>query len=584
MAAIVTLAIAVSAASPASANVLATVPGASLLTGVACASAQTCVAVGQAGAQQQGVVVPAADPATNSAVGSVEPVANTNELYSVACATTSSCIAVGTGYVASEGVIVPVTNGVAGGAIAVSGTAYLHGVACYTSTVCVAVGWQTGNFGGNSYVGVVVPLVGNTPGAVEQISGSLFLNAVSCGANGSCVAVGSNTSGHGIVVPITNGTSGGAEPAGESELEGVGCEAATSCVAVGGDTVVPIADGAPGSTEPQSGASTLWGAGCATTTTCWVAGSDANAPPDGGVARIDNGSPPEATLPVSGTSRFYGIACVEQSSCVAVGQAPPLGSGAAVIYAFGAVEDIWKMRDQATATQDLPNALKYATIVCTPEALGVAGFSLGALFSGTAGALAVPGLLATYGFGPVCLKSILRVIDDQHRVKDPPDRNINRLATPAAVAAVKMPSCKRFTGSARGFCNQLSAAEKKWVRDAESVVAIGAALATSSAREASAVAAGDQSTVDLQDAQIETLESQQSAAQSAESAAGKAVARVLKAHHIGIRMNKAQSAKTIRAIEQLLAKQGLSTATLQQLGFAIPKPGSVNILAALAKG
>ena len=89
------------------ADTVTPVSGTTLLAGMACSSASTCVATGQAGSQQTGVVV----PITNGSPGSVQSVSGTNELYGAGCASNTTCYAVGTGNTASDGMLVPVKIG-----------------------------------------------------------------------------------------------------------------------------------------------------------------------------------------------------------------------------------------------------------------------------------------------------------------------------------------------------------------------------------------------------------------------------------------------------------------------------------------
>ena len=578
-------------AAPASADTVTKVTGTSVLEGVACGSATNCWATGNSGGQATGAVV----PITSGVPGTVYQVSGANDLHAIACPTATSCLAVGTGNFASYGAIVQISNGHPGPATTLSGTAYLRGVACSTSTFCVAVGWQTGNYNGaNARIGVVVPIDNGSPGAVELISGTLDVDGVACPTTSSCVAVGTAPTGPGqsagVIVPISGGTAGSpATVPATSELLGVACASAADCVAVGpipggngSGAVVPIDNGAAGAAMPVPGGAGVWGVACASTTQCWAVGNGAGGGADGGIVPVSIGSAPGAFTPEAGTSRLYGVGCMD-GNCVAAGQAPPLGSGPGVVASFGGAEGPMKYLDVAKAKADMPAALQSAVYYCTPTALGLYGFGTGILLIGNASALAVAGAITAYATAPFCVATIKRVVNDYHRIKDPPDSNIHQLANPAPIGPVKLPSCKRWHRNQRAFCTQLSTPERKWARAAEQIASIDQALATTQARERAAITAGDQTAVNLQDGHIPALEQQEHTALSAKATAGKAIAHVLRTHHLGYRKTKAQATTTISAIKRKLAKQGITSSELKQYAANALRPHAVNLLAALGQ-
>jgi hypothetical protein len=570
----------------AAADSVTQVPGTSLLVGVACPTAAACVATGQAGAQESGVVV-----ATNDK-GNVQGVSSTNELYGVACATETKCFAVGTGDFASNGKLVPVTGGLAGPPGTVSQTEFLRGIACPTSSFCVAVGWAAYNGPPyNGRIGVVVPIVNGTASAVEIVSGTPGLEGVSCPTSSFCVAVGDeNMANSGaVVVPITNGTAGGvATVSSSAQLNAIACPSAAGCFAVGSGAgnvsmpvVVPVGgDGTPGSAEqvPGAGQGTLAGIDCQGPSACWAAGWG----PTGIVVPIRSGVVGSA-ISEPGAFQLYSVSCPPSgpAPCVAVGDSASAGVG--VVLSIGATSGPWKMRDKAAAKSDLTPALQNAVRFCTPTALGLAGFGTGVLLIGSSGSLAVAGLLTAYATEPFCLAVIKRVLTDYQRfVKDPPASNITKLATPAASPKVSLPSCKRWHGSLAAFCTQLRKAEGKWAEAAGKAASISQALETTQTREAEALAAGNQAAANSQDNYIPTLEKQEHSALKAELEAAKAVAQTLSSHHIGYRMTKSQSRSTISAVEHTLAKKGIATSELKTLGGAALRPQRTNLIKALS--
>jgi hypothetical protein len=195
-------------------------------------------------------------------------------------------------------------------------------------------------------------------GPAEVVTGTAVLNGIACHGHDNCVAVGSNSSGEGVVVPITDGIPGTAEVVpGSEDLTSVSCPTSTSCLAAGygpytlppnrmatEGVVVGINDGVPGGINAVIGSGQigvpdsvfLYGVGCLNANKCYVGGSDYYLA--GVVARIrpDNVG---NEVPVYANS-IGALACEKPSFCVTVGQAlsggpdQPLSAkyGGAVIF------------------------------------------------------------------------------------------------------------------------------------------------------------------------------------------------------------------------------------------------------------
>jgi hypothetical protein len=218
------------------------------MSGVACASRKQCLAVGH-DPSGLGVTV-ALSPATGAILRSqrVQPIPGTGGvgLEGVACPSANLCVAVGENSGRSAGVAVPLNP--ATGAIRrgqrvrnVTDKGILFAVACPSTTVCMAVGW------GASQPSVAVPLDPRT-GALSKgqsdrsISArAAMLTAVSCPSSSLCLAVGNDTGDPSVgqAVPIDPTTA--TILAGQSiqTLEGTGalnaavCPSAGQCVAAG---------------------------------------------------------------------------------------------------------------------------------------------------------------------------------------------------------------------------------------------------------------------------------------------------------------------------------------------------------------
>ena len=232
------------------------------LESVSCASAESCVAVGQAEAAGQGkgnVPEPLAESWNGSSwtIDSLPASPSPGFLSGVSCPTTSRCMAVGVRFDA---------NGGFGGAAADSWNgstwertkvvqpsgnmgASLDSVSCSAAASCEAVG----GFSGDGEEGVTLAeiwdgttwMIQKTPN--PKGSSYTLLDSVSCVSASDCVAVG-------LASPITlpgpislaetwNGTSWSImstpNPAGTEgvQLFGVSCSSAKSCVAVGQNSV-----------------------------------------------------------------------------------------------------------------------------------------------------------------------------------------------------------------------------------------------------------------------------------------------------------------------------------------------------------
>ncbi len=241
--------------------------------------------------------------------GSARPVTGTVGLSGVACGSATSCIAVGAGGAGS--VVVPLAaDGTPGTAIAAQAS-FLQGVACGTATSCVAVG-GTG-------IGSVVTIDNGTPGTLQTVSGTQELGAVACASASTCLALGSVFPGGEVVVPIVNGTAGAAEtlPGPTVALDAIACPTVTSCIAVGaGGVVVPLSPGGtPGTVQTVPGTSDLEGVACPSATSCIAVGASSSGAV---VVPLSAGGTPGTVQAVAGTHTLRGVACTS-SSCVAVG-------------------------------------------------------------------------------------------------------------------------------------------------------------------------------------------------------------------------------------------------------------------------
>jgi hypothetical protein len=229
------------------------------LSGVSCASAGACIAVGhhKNGAGTQ-VALAERWNGTSWAIQTTPnpPGARTSSLLGVACVSADACTAVGD-YVNGDGTQVTLAERWNGRRWAIQATpnppgahayyrAYMNGVSCVSVSACTAVG----NY--NSYVGGSVPTLtlaevwNGTSWAIQATpnpgSSVNELFGVSCVSTGACTAVGDYVSGGGIRVMLAerwDGTSWAiqatpnAPGAHAYNLNGVSCVSTAGCTAVG---------------------------------------------------------------------------------------------------------------------------------------------------------------------------------------------------------------------------------------------------------------------------------------------------------------------------------------------------------------
>ena len=227
----------------------------STFTGVSCASATACTAVGAAigKATRRGVNLAEAWNGASWRVQAIPtPQGSTgSSLFAVSCTSPSACTAVGD-YDNAAGRVLAVAERWNGKAWRIqpiprpAKVTQLFGVSCPAARACTAVGYQNSGTGdarplaeawnGTTWHVQAVPLPPGAPGGI--------LTAVSCTSPRACTATGTNfsTTGptlaerwngtHWRVQPTPNPANSGTSRE-EVELNGVSCTSATACTASG---------------------------------------------------------------------------------------------------------------------------------------------------------------------------------------------------------------------------------------------------------------------------------------------------------------------------------------------------------------
>jgi photosystem II stability/assembly factor-like uncharacterized protein len=286
------------------------------LTGVTCASEKTCFAVGASAPNCLRATVCAADdplrtPATIFATTdgkswALRDPGTSERLNGASCATATSCVAVG-----DLGTVVRTQDGSSWSVVAdpgnTRGAAMLLGVSCPASTqVCVAVG----DHGAAFRSGDAGATWSSSPTGTQE-----YLNAVSCASASRCVAVGSAGT---VLRSLDGGSSWTAVDPGPTEaLHGVSCPTTQRCVAVGvNGTTLTSGDGGASWTArstPAQGADLL-AVSCSSASDCAASGSDGTmlASTTGGAAWTRRGT---------GTLRsLSGVSCPAAKTCYEVGE------------------------------------------------------------------------------------------------------------------------------------------------------------------------------------------------------------------------------------------------------------------------
>jgi hypothetical protein len=185
------------------------------LEGVACPSANLCVAVGENSGRSAGVAVPL-NPATGAIRRgqTIRNVTHKGVLFDVACPSTTVCLAVGWG-ASQPSVAVPIdprtgalSKGQRDRSISAR-AAMLTSVSCPSTSVCVAVG----NDAGDPSAAQAVPIDPTTATivagqSIHTLAGIGALNAVVCHSTGRCVAAGSRFQSAGAATEILDPETG----------------------------------------------------------------------------------------------------------------------------------------------------------------------------------------------------------------------------------------------------------------------------------------------------------------------------------------------------------------------------------------
>ena len=319
-----------------------------MLLGVSCASAGDCAAVGMSTSAPSSVAQPLAERWDGSS-WSVTPVplppgSSTAELTGVFCASAADCVAVG---YYGPGMGVPLAERWNGSAwspqrlpVPPGASGEMDSVSCASPAACTAVGSYS--WGPGTSVALAERWDGHTWARQSMPAGDGGFSGVSCASARSCTAVDGGSGAAQWNGTTWTNTSAATPPGGTStSLTALACASAANCTAAGsyhkGNRVEPLAEHWNGTTwtaEPIPGpagapVSILSSVSCPSATTCTAAGYYTKQVPFHPLAEFWNGTTwrmGSTALP-STHKTFNGISCVAAKSCTAVGlaQRPPPG-------------------------------------------------------------------------------------------------------------------------------------------------------------------------------------------------------------------------------------------------------------------
>jgi hypothetical protein len=320
------------------------------INGVACASANQCIGVGDVASSVNSGAAASLDPVSGdlSTGQSLQLIGSSGFLNGVSCPSRSACLAVGENRKDTRGIAVPLNPRTAtvrsGQELHTISGIFITGVACASRNECLAVGHDSS---GSGVVVAVSPATGAILRGqrVQTIpgTGGVGLEGVACPLANLCVAVGENSEkSAGVAVPLNPAT--GSIHRGQRVqnvthngiLIDLACPSTTVCLAVGWgasqpSVAVPIDPKTGALPKGQSDrtistrAAMLTAVSCPSISLCLAVGNDTGDPSVGQAVPID---PTTATIvadqsiqTVAGTGALNAVVCYSTTQCVAAGSA-----------------------------------------------------------------------------------------------------------------------------------------------------------------------------------------------------------------------------------------------------------------------
>ena len=318
------------------------------INGVACASANQCIGVGNVASAVNSGAAASLNPASGdlSAGQSLHLIGSSGFLNGVSCPSRSVCLAVGENPKDTRGIAVPLNPQTAtvrsGQELHTISGIFISGVACASRNECLAVGRDSS---GSGVVVALNPATGAILSGqrVQTIpgTGGVGLEGVACPSGNLCVAVGENSDRSAGVAVRLNAATGGIRIGQSAQsvthkgiLLDLACPSTTLCLAVGWGAgkpsvavgIDPMTGARPKGQSDRSisaRAAMLTAVSCPSISLCLAVGNDTGDPSVGQAVPINPATativPDQGIQTVAGTGALNAVVCHSTTRCVAAG-------------------------------------------------------------------------------------------------------------------------------------------------------------------------------------------------------------------------------------------------------------------------
>jgi len=212
---------------------------------------------------------------------------------------------------------------------------------------------------------------------------------------------------------------------------------------------------------------------------------------------------------------------------------------------------------QVVAKRNALEALRETTQAALyPCSLTSVGTTL--ITSGLLGAVVGGTLLAIAG--PLCASYYTMILAEINTIKDPPRSDFRTVARDAPVALGAGTGCGGRHGAALRLCKTAGLAASRLLARSRATARLARAVETTIDRESGAERAHSKSSAERQNRALILLSEQFRKARRAQTAAGAALARIIRSHGATVRMTAAQASAADQDLLSALSQRGLSAA------------------------
>ena len=214
---------------------------------------------------------------TNGTAGQVQPLAaGAGTMFAAACASADTCFAVGGN--TENGQLVPVTGGSPQATQNLPDVDELHAIACPATNLCFAAGTATDPNSGTD-IGAVVTIQNGEPTSTSFVDGANDVQDLSCASTSTCVGVASNSAGRNGYFVMGDGQPGDFQSLSTPEpalagITGVECPRVDHCIGTGQTYAIPIDNGNAGRWVQVDGVQSLDEFACWSSSQCAGSSND----------------------------------------------------------------------------------------------------------------------------------------------------------------------------------------------------------------------------------------------------------------------------------------------------------------------